>query len=338
LSIPGKDARLIPYGSTNLGMPLDLIDGLTVPNDRFFVRSNGPTPAIDAAAWRLEIRGLVERERSLSLADLNVLPRRSITAFVECAGNGRSRFDPPAEGTTWKNDAIGNAVWTGTSLSNVLDLAGIRDGAVEVVTQGADLPEMRRGLPVAIARDVDVLLVWEMNGEALPVVHGGPVRLLVPRWGGIASTKWLIGLEIVDRPFVGHYQGELYILISPAGERLLPVREMPVKSVIAGPTDGATIAPGPATISGYAWSGYGGIARVDVSCDGGATWTAAAIVERAGPLSWVRFEHVWTAATGPARIRARATDERGLTQPDRAAWNEKGYQMNAIHEVQVTVT
>jgi hypothetical protein len=142
----------------------------------------------------------------------------------------------------------------------------------------------------------------------------------------------------VDRPFVGHFQGELYILISPAGERLLPVREMPVKSVIASPTDGATIAPGPATISGYAWSGYGGIARVDVSCDAGATWTAAAIVERSGPLSWVRFEHVWPAVAGPARLQVRATDERGLTQPVRAAWNEKGYQMNAIHEVQVTVT
>jgi DMSO/TMAO reductase YedYZ molybdopterin-dependent catalytic subunit len=337
LAIPGKDPRLIPYGSTNLGTPLELIDGLAVPNELFYVRSNGPTPAIESEAWRLHIRGLVDRELSLSLADLQALPRRSVTSFLECAGNGRSRYQPVAEGTTWHNDAIGNAVWSGTSLSNVLDRAGIRDGAVDVVSQGADLPEMRRGLPVALSQDPDVLLVWEMNGEPLPIVHGGPVRLLVPRWGGIASTKWLVELEVLDRPFVGHFQGELYVLTSSSGEKLLPIREMPVKSVIATPMDGQALVAGPTTIAGYAWSGYGGIARVDVSTDGGDTWAEASITERAGPLSWVRFEHRWSAIPGEARLRARATDERGLTQPVTAAWNEKGYLMNAIHEVTVRV-
>jgi DMSO/TMAO reductase YedYZ molybdopterin-dependent catalytic subunit len=280
---------------------------------------------------------MVERDRSLTLSDLQALPRRSVTAFVECAGNGRSRYQPEAEGTPWRNDAAGNAVWSGTSLANALDLAGVRDGAVEIVTQGADLDDMRRGLPLAVARDPDVLLVWEMNGEPLPAVHGGPVRLLVPRWGGIASTKWLVGLEVLDRPYVGHYQGELYMLISPGGEKLLPVREMPVKSIIATPRDGARITSGASTVVGYAWSGYAGIARVDVSVDGGATWTVADITDRAGPSSWVRFEHRWIAIPGEARLRTRATDECGLTQPAVAAWNEKGYQMNAIHEVTVVV-
>jgi DMSO/TMAO reductase YedYZ molybdopterin-dependent catalytic subunit len=337
VAIPGKDPRLIPYGATNLGMPLDLVDGLVVPNSLFFVRSNGPTPAIDPATWRLDVDGLVERPLSISLDDVKALPTRTVTSFLECAGNSRSRYQPEAEGTPWRNDAIGNAIWTGTSLANVLDLAGIRDGAVEVVTQGADLPDMRRGLPLANSRDPDVLLVWEMNGDPLPMAHGGPVRLIVPRWGGIASTKWLIRLDVIDRPFVGHYQGDLYLLVSPSGEKLLPVREMPVKSIIASPAEGAVLSAGPATLAGYAWSGYGGIVRVDVSTDGGAIWHQATITERAGSLAWVRFAYTWTALPGQARLRARATDERGLTQPANAAWNEKGYQMNAIQEVVVTV-
>lgn len=337
MTMPGKDPRLIPYGSTNLGTPLDLVDGLIVPNELFFVRSNGPTPSLDRDTWRLAVGGLVDRPLSLSLADLMAMPRRTITAFVECAGNGRSRFRPQAEGTTWRNDAVGNATWTGAPLGHILDRAGVRDGAVEVVSQGADLSDMRRGLPVPLARDPDVMIVWEMNGEPLPIPHGGPVRLLVPRWGGIASTKWLVGLEVIDRPFVGHYQGELYVMISPAGERLLPVREMPVKSIIVAPADDQVLAAGPATITGYAWSGYGGIARVDVRTDGGGAWTEATIVDRAGPLSWVRFAHEWTAVAGQVRLSARATDERGLTQPATATWNEKGYQMNAVHEVTVRV-
>jgi len=337
VTIPGKDPRLIPYGSTNLGTPLELVDSLTVPNPLFFVRSNGPTPVIDPDDWRLSVRGLVDRHLSLSLSDLRELPGRTITAFVECAGNGRSRFTPVTEGTTWRNDAVGNATWTGTSLRHVLDRAGIRDGAVEVVSQGADLADMQRGLPIGLAMDLDVLLVWEMNGEPLTATHGGPVRLLVPRWGGIASTKWLASLEIVDRPFVGQYQGELYVLISERGERLLPIREMPVKSIIATPVDSARLPAGRQTVAGFAWSGYGGIARVDVSVDGGATWNAAEIIERAGPLSWVRFALDWDAEQGEARLQARATDERGLTQPAVARWNEKGYQMNAIQEVLICV-
>jgi DMSO/TMAO reductase YedYZ molybdopterin-dependent catalytic subunit len=336
--IPGKDARLLPYGSTNLGMPLNLADELIVPNDRFFVRSNGSTPEIDAETWRLVVTGLVDRDLSLSLAALKALPQRTVTSWIECAGNGRSRYRPVAEGTTWRNDAIGNAVWTGTSLGHVLREAGIGEGAVEIVSQGADLADMRRGLPIGFAHDPNVMLVWEMNGEPLPAAHGGPVRLLVPGWGGIASTKWLASLEVIDRPFVGHYQGELYVVISPDGEKLLPVREMPVKSVIVTPNEGDTIAAGPATLTGFAWSGYGGITHVDVSVDGGHSWVTATIMERAGPLSWVRFAYEWDARPGETRLRARATDQRGLTQPIKATWNEKGYLMNEIHEVTITVT
>ena len=334
----GKDGRLTPYGDTNLGMPLELADGLTVPNELFYVRSNGPTPLIDPLAWRLRVTGLVASPLDLTLADLQNLPRRSLTAFLECCGNGRSRFHPPAEGTPWRNDAVGNAAWTGVPLPTVLDLAGVQEGAVDVVAQGADFPGMRRGLPLHVARDPNTLLAWEMNGEPLPDAHGGPVRLLVPRWGGIASTKWVVALEVTDHAFAGPYHTETYVFFTERGEPIAPIREMPVKSVIAHPIAHATLPAGDHTIAGYAWSGHGRIARVDVSTDNGATWTPTTITHEAGPLSWVRWEHPWRAAPGPARLRARATDERGLTQPATAPWNAKGYLMNAIHEVAVTVT
>ena len=333
----GKDPRLVPYGDTNLGMPLDLVDGLTVPNELFYVRSNGPTPVIDPAAWRLGVTGLVSLPLELRLADLEDLPRRSFTAFLECCGNGRSRFRPPTDGTPWANDAVGNAVWTGAPLAAVLDLANLQDGAIDVVAQGADFPAMRRGLPISVARDPDTLLAWEMNGEPLPIAHGGPVRLVVPRWGGIASTKWLVNLEVTDRAFAGPYHTETYVFFTERGEPVAPIREMPVKSVIASPADGATLEAGDQLVAGYAWSGYGRIARVDLSTDDGATWTEAAITHEAGPLSWVRWEHPWSALPGDTRLRARATDERGLTQPETAPWNAKGYVMNAIHEVTVRV-
>ncbi|MDP9358026.1 MAG: sulfite oxidase [Chloroflexota bacterium] len=336
----GKDPRLTPYGTTNLGTPPELLadlDGLVVPNDRFFVRSNGPTPIIAPEAWRLQVGGLVERDLTLSLADLQAMPRRTLTAFLECSGNSRSRFVPTAEGTPWQDDAVGNATWGGVSLASVLDLAGVRDGAVEIVSQGGDFAGMRRGLPLSAALDPDTLLAWEMNGEPLPLPHGGPVRLLVPGWGGIASIKWLVGLEVIDRPFDGPWNTDSYVFYDADGTALGPVREMDVKSIIVAPGTETRLAAGRQTIVGYAWSGWGRIARVEVSTDGGATYEEARIVRADGPRSWVRFEHPWTAAPGQARLRSRATDEAGNTQPETIPWNARGYGMHAVQEISVSV-
>ncbi len=336
----GKDPRLIPYGATNLGTPPELLvdlDGLTVPNDRFFVRSNGPTPIIDPETWRLRIGGLVERELTFSLADLQAMPRRTLTAFLECSGNSRSRFVPTAEGTPWQDDAVGNATWGGVSLAAVLDLAGVRDGAMEVVSQGGDFAGMQRGLPLSVAHDPDTLLASEMNGEPLPLPHGGPVRLLVPGWGGIASTKWLVGLEVIDRPFDGPWNTDSYVFYDEAGTALGPVREMGVKSIIVAPGTEADLVAGRQTIIGYAWSGYGGVAKVEVSTDGGVSYEEARIVREDGPRSWIRFEHPWAATPGQARLRSRATDEAGNTQPETLPWNARGYGMHAVQEVPVSV-
>jgi DMSO/TMAO reductase YedYZ molybdopterin-dependent catalytic subunit len=335
----GKDQRLIPYGGANFGMPLGLIEPplcRAVPNDQFFVRSNGPIPMIEAEQWRLDVYGLVDWPHSLSLADLDQFTDRSQEAFLECAGNSRTRFDPIPTGTPWRNDAVGNAVWEGVALADVLSKAGVLDGAVDVVTQGADFPEMRRGLPLSAALDPEVLIVTRMNGEPLPIAHGGPVRLLVPGWAGIASTKWLIGIEVIDRPFDGFWNTDNYVFWDEFGTPLRPVAEMPPKSIIVTPSDGDTLPAGTIPVAGWAWSGYGAVHLVEVSFDGGRSWRDATLHsgERRG---WRRWEAIWEATPGSHRIMARATDERRLRQPATAPWNAKGYQMNAIHAVSVQV-
>jgi DMSO/TMAO reductase YedYZ molybdopterin-dependent catalytic subunit len=339
----GKSPELIPRGTTNFETPMELVaDDFLTPNEFFFIRSNGPVSIdIPPAEWRLAVTGLVDQELELALEDLQGMPTRTITAFLECSGNSRSRWpDDPmqVEGTQWTNGAIGNAEWTGVSLAEVLTMAGVQEGAVDVVSQGGDFPEMQRGLPLNVAMDPDVMLVWQMNGADLPKPNGGPVRLLVPTWSGIASTKWVVGIDVLDHPFAGHYNSESYVYIDEAGHVLAPVREVWPKSVIALPAPDAQLSAGPQQISGFAWSGFAAIATVEVSVDGGANWSEADIVEEAGPLSWVRFVYDWEATPGETVLSSRATDERLLTQPITDDWNAKGYLMNAIYEVPVTVT
>lgn len=339
LAALGKDPRLVPYGGGNFGMPLPFLepDGeRIVPNDRFFMRSNGPVPLIDPAAWELEIAGNVARPAVLSLADLRAMPQRTVTAVLECAGNGRTGYDPVPEGTPWRYDAAGCAVWEGVPLAALLDLTGVCEGTIDVVTQGGDFPEMRRGLPLAVARDPDTLVVLRMNGESLPVAHGGPARLLAPGWAGIASTKWLVGLEALDRAFDGFWNTDNYVVWSAEGEPLRPVEEMPVRSVISSPEAGTAVPPGPLRATGYAWSGFGAIRRVEVSADGGATWREASFVAD-GRRAWVRWEATVDAAPGALTLLARATDERGLRQPMVAPWNLKGYLQNGVQRVSLTV-
>jgi len=332
-----KDERLVPYGETNLGTPLELLEDIVVPTELFFVRSNYRVPTVDPATWRLRIHGLVDRPLELGLADLRALPQRSVVAVIECSGNSRFGFEPATPGTPWRHDAVGNAVWTGVGLGDVLALAGPRPESVEVISQGADDPLMRRGLPLRAATEPDTLLALQMNGEDLVAAHGAPARLVVPGWGGIASTKWVTGLELADHRWDGLWNAVEYVLLDESGQETGRVEEMPVKSVIARPARAAEIDPGPATVSGYAWSGHGQVATVEVSVDGGHSYQPATVVERAGPRAWVRWSYAWVAEPGPIRLTARATDTAGRTQPEVAVWNAKGYQMNAIMGVDVEV-
>jgi DMSO/TMAO reductase YedYZ molybdopterin-dependent catalytic subunit len=340
-----KSPNLIPLGDgLNFSAPLDRVNGTVVPTAEFFVRSNNPPPALTAEQWSLRIDGLVRTPLTVRLADLTARPSSTHEVWMECAGNGRSHFSPPTEGNQWNDFAVSDATFTGVSLGALLDEAGVAPGAVEVVASGADVDakgtSFQRGLPLDAALLPEVLLAWDMNGAPIPSVNGGPVRLIVPRWAGIASVKWLTHLELVDQPFLGYFNAERYIFVDADGKTLRTVREMPVKSIIASPsTGGARLARGkPTTVFGFAWSGHGPITRVDVSTDGGTSWSAARLRHGQGSLAWTRWEWVWTPAqAGRATISARATDASGNVQPAEATWNKFGYEMNAILKIEVVV-
>jgi sulfite oxidase len=314
------------------------VSGTIVPNPLFFLRSNYPPPTIDPASWRVRIDGRVKRPLKLSLGELQSLPSHSEEVWLECAGNSRRRFDPPGEGNQWDEQAVSNAVFKGVSLSTVLDHVGLEDDAIEVVATGSDSGTFQRSLPLDVALQPEVLLAWEMNGQPIPAPNGGPVRLVVPGWAGVASVKWPVQLELVNAPFRGYYHAERYIMADANGHIRAPVREMPVKSVIAWPAEGQVVARGSHTVFGFAWSGLGQISQVEVSTDGQRTWSAARLVPGEGPLAWRRWEFHWTAsAVGPATLAARATDTAGNVQPKTIPWNKFGYLMNAIAIRGVTV-
>ena len=280
--------------------------------------------------------GRVKRPVTLGLEDLKSMSSQTREIWLECAGNSRRRFDPPGEGNQWDDQAVSNAVFTGVPLRALLDEAGVEDDAIEVVTTGYDADAagtpFQRGLPLEVARRPEVVLAFEMNGEPIPAPNGGPARLVVPRWPGIASVKWPARIELVNTPFRGHFNAERYIIVDESGRTLDVVREMPVKSVIAWPSESERVGLGtPHTVFGFAWSGFGRIDRVEVSVDSGGTWSAAQLIDGQGPLAWTRWEYTWTpSAAGQAILAARAIDSAGNVQPDRVSWNKFGYQMNAV--------
>ncbi len=335
----GIDQPLIAHGGFNFGTPPELVTETIVANDAFFIRSHGPSAILDdPSTYRLTIDGHVATPLTLSLDDLKAMPQRTYTSFLECSGNSRGFFAPVAKGGQWRNDAIGNAEWSGPPLHELLVQAGVKDGAIDVVSQGGDFAEMQRGLPLEVAMDADTILALQMNGEDLPAPHGGPVRLFVPGWGGIASTKWLIGLTVLDHPFQGDFNVNNSIVIDAHGAVLRPVRAMPVSSAIWTPAPGAQLTAGSAPIVGYAWSGLGGIANVEVSTDNGNSWNEASITSNGGEHAWARFEYAWDATPGPTGLLTRATDDRGASQPAQVPWNQLGYQYNAVQRLLVTVS
>lgn len=340
---PGKSPELISLGDgLNFSTPLARVSGTVVPNALFFLRSNNPPPKLSASEWHVRVHGRVKRELTLDLDALRAMPSVTEEVWLECAGNSRRRVTPAAEGNQWDDQAVSDARFTGVPLATILDRAGIEDDAIEVVGTGYDADaqgtNFQRGLPLDVARNPSVLLAYAMNGEPIPDPNGGPVRLVVPRWAGIASVKWPSSIEVVNTPFRGYFNAERYIFVDAEGRITGTVREMPVKSVIAWPADGERVARGAHTISGFAWSGYGRIERVDVSTDAQRTWSAARLSHGDGPLAWTRWESDWAASTpGAASLAARAADSAGNVQPTDVPWNKFGYEMNAILTRKVTV-
>jgi DMSO/TMAO reductase YedYZ molybdopterin-dependent catalytic subunit len=324
-----------------------LIGGVIMPNARFYVRNHFQIPNLHVADYQLTVGGLVKRKLRLSLRDLMQMPSQTLLATLECAGNCRTKFDPPTTGEKWDLGAVSTAEWTGVPLTEILDRAGIESAAREVLFRGADHGTVgdssssihfERSLRLEEAAVSRTILAYVMNGEPLPIHHGFPLRLIVPSWYAVASVKWLTDIELIGRTFAGHFQTEKYWYEwCRGGEDVRePVTRMQVRALITEPDQGSEIERGDITIRGVAWSGWAPIERVDV-CTGGA-WHQARLIGEPSWQAWQRWELVTRInASGPAVLRVRATDQAGRVQPDHAEWNRLGYGNNSIQEVAIRI-
>jgi len=363
LDFPGKNPGLVVLGDRPLvaETPEHLLDDDTTPIAKFFVRNNGQIPeaALDPNAWRIKIDGEVNQPLDLTLAELRQrFPQKTYRMVMECGGNGRSFFAPQARGNPWTNGGAGCAEWTGVPLADVLKAAGVKDSARYTAHYGADphlsgdptKETLSRGMPMAKAMEEHGLIVFAMNGEPLPHIHGGPVRLVIPGWPGSLSHKWLARITLRDREHDGQgMTGTSYRVpatpMVPGGkadEKTFRILEsMPVRSIISSPMNGTRLPAGTRTVSlrGAAWAGDLDARAVDVSTDFGATWTPAALQPLRNRYDWRR----WTAqaslpSDGYYEIWARATDSQGRMQPHVAGgWNPQGYGANPMHRVAILV-
>jgi sulfite oxidase len=344
----------------NAEPPLDaLVESWMTPVERFYVRSHAPVPKIDTAQFRVSIEGLVERPLQLSLAELNCgFQHVSIVATMTCAGNRRSEHSlvKPVKGVPWREGAIGNARWGGVRLSDVLKQAGLRDSAKHVWFEGLDQIERSGGtipfggsIPIQKALDdtqamPGALLTTQMNGKPLTPDHGFPLRLVVPGYIGARSVKWLGRIVVSDRPSPNHYVATAYKLVEQ-GTKLEwaesgPIYRYPINSVICTPATGGKLQAGKAVVAGYALPpGHAEttIARVEVSANGGRTWTRAKLTSAARQYCWQLWKAEVPVTPRTTELLVKATDSHGHTQPATVDWNLKGYLFNAPHRVQVDV-
>jgi DMSO/TMAO reductase YedYZ molybdopterin-dependent catalytic subunit len=335
-----------------------MLGGEITPEGRFFRRNHFAMPALDPSSWRLAVSGLVREPLSLDLTTLRDLPAESVTVTMECAGNGRTRFSPTVPGEPWGLGAVSTASWRGARLADVLGRAGILPGAREVVFRGADcgpLPEaeaagpvrFERSLPVRDAMRSNALLAYAMNDEPLPVVHGFPVRLIVPGWYAVAAVKWLTEIEVVDEPFLGFFQDTHYVYEWQRHGRAErePVRLQRARAMIVAPADGEQVRGDKLTVTGVAWSGAAHVTQVEVAVDGtgdttgaGSAWQPAELVGPASRFGWQQWRlPVRGVPAGTAHVRARAADAAGNNQLATPEWNALGYGGNFVHEVTVAV-
>jgi sulfite oxidase len=330
-----------------------LAEGPLTPTDAFYVRGHGAVPKIDPEAWRLHVHGAVERELDLSLTALReALPEREVTATLQCAGNRRAGLvavrDIPGE-APWGPGATGTATWTGVALGDVLALAGPLRGAAHVGFDGADIsqeakPVQRFGgsIPLDKAFRPEVLLAWAMNGEPLPPVHGAPLRAVVPGYIGARSVKWLERIEVRSTPWEGYFQHVVYRLLPEDGivgpGAGMPLGLVALNADVLTPADGETVAAGALEVRGYAFAGgERHVVRVDVSLDGGTSWSQAELLDDLGRWAWRQWRITVELAPGEHEILVRAWDSSAATQPEdeAALWNPKGYVNNARPRVRV---
>lgn len=331
-------------------MPLEALRYAITPLGLHYLLTHYDIPFTDGAGWTLEVGGLVERPCSIGLEELKARPAEEIPVTLECAGNGRARLDPRPVSQPWLLEAVGTARWRGARLRPLLEEAGVREGAVEVLFTGADRgreggidQQYQRSLTLEDALESDALLAYEVNGVPLPPQHGFPLRLVVPGWYGMASVKWLTRIDVLDEPFAGYQQSHSYRLRQEEEEPGEPVSRMLPRALMAPPgypeflTRERIVHAGACTIEGRAWSGFGEVSSVEVSVDGGASWAEAVLGPSDGRWAWRGWSFDWTAEPGTFELCCRARDAAGNEQPSDPAWNLGGYVNNAVQRVPVSV-
>lgn len=339
-----------------LETPFEVYDqGVFTPNDRFFVRWHWaviPT-SVDVDKFRLSVHGHVERTLSLTLKDVLALPQVQLAAVNQCSGNSRGFFQPRVAGGEWGNGAMGNARWVGVRLKDVLDKAGVKAGAAQVRFNGldepvvADGPDFMKSLAIDHARDGEVMIAYAMNGRQLPLLNGFPLRLVVPGWYATYWVKMLSDIEVLDGPDTNFWTKTAYTIpdtpnadMKPGqtGIAMVPINKMNPRSFITNLKAGAKIHAGkPNLVRGIAFGGDTGVKRVDVSADGGKTWTAAHLGKDEGKYSFRSWNtHVTPQAKGALTLMARCTNADGVAQPAQSNWNPAGFMRNVIESTPVT--
>ena len=362
LEMEGK-ARLAVLGDKPLvaETQAELMDDSVTPTDKLFVRNNGQVPDItgDPKAWKIKIDGEVNTPLELTVGELmSRFPNVTYQLMLECGGNGRSFFSPEARGNQWTNGGAGCPQWTGVRLADVLKAAGLKSSAIYTGHYGADptlagetdKPSISRGIPIAKAMEEHTLIAFKLNGKDLPLIHGAPVRLVVPGWAASSSTKWLnriwIRDKIHDGPGMGGFSYRLTktpIVPGTKGDEkdTVILEAMPVRSVITFPADGTRLAAGTEKLDlrGQAWSGEADIKTVDISTDYGVSWKPAKVDPAPNKYAWQRFTAaVDLPSAGYYEVWAKATDAKGVTQPFVAGnWNPQGYGANPINRIRVLV-
>jgi DMSO/TMAO reductase YedYZ molybdopterin-dependent catalytic subunit len=340
-----------------LETPFAVFDkGIFTPNDQFFVRWHWAVipEEVDVAAFRLAVRGHVNTPLSLSMADVLALPRFEIAAVNQCSGNSRGLFQPRVPGGQWGNGAMGNAKWTGVRLRDVLDRAGAKAGAVAVRFNGLDeptvdgAPDFIKSLAIDHARDGEVMLAYEMNGEQLPLLNGFPLRLIVPGWYSTYWIKMLNDIEVLDAPDTNYWMTVAYRIpdtpganVKPGetGFKTVPISRMVPRSFFTNVTNASTVRAGATVpLRGIAFGGDRGVDRVDLSADGGHTWEKTALGPDAGRYSFRQWTAQVTApASGSLNLAVRCANTDGVTQVAEPTWNGGGFMRNVIESVRVSV-
>jgi sulfite oxidase len=360
--IEGKHPGLVVLNDrpVNAETPAHLLDDRITPTDRLFVRNNGLVPeSVDSANWTLTIDGeSVAKPVSFTLEELKSrFTHYRYQLTLECGGNGRHEFNPPARGNQWTTGAIGCPRWTGVRLADVLRAVGIKDDAVYIGYHGADRhisgnPDkevISRGVPIAKALEDESLIAWEINDEELPLMNGYPLRLVIGGWPASVSGKWLTGISVRDRVHDGAKMGGYSYRVpcesvAPGTEvneaDMCIIESMPVKSLLTYPRSGAVHKLRESlAVRGHAWAGDRSVRAVQVSIDFGQSWQPAKLEKPVNRLAWQQFgADLKFPRAGYYEVWAKATDDRGRAQPMVVpGWNPRGYLNNACHRIAIKV-